>query len=105
MPLATLGATTVTPAQRSCEPANCLETAVTRCIPGVCGVLASNCCGLITRTLCSIPASCLSLLTCCLLPALSLPKPQEAGQPAKLTLPRSRGGFILLHSLGSPLDT
>src|SRR6266404_8707866 len=84
MPLATLGATTVTPAQRPCEPANCLETAVTRCIPGVWGVLASNCCGLITRTLCSIAASCLSLLTCCLLLSLSLPKPQELGSVSSL---------------------
>src|SRR5260370_35691080 len=72
MPLATLGATTVTPAQRPCEPANCLETAATRCIPGVWGVLASNCCGLITRTRRSLAASCLSLLTCCLLLSLCL---------------------------------
>src|SRR6266851_673725 len=80
MPLATLGATTVTPAQRPCEPANCLETAVTRCIPGVWGVLASNCCGLITRTLCSIAASCLSLLTCCLLLYLCFAQATGTGQ-------------------------
>src|SRR5260370_36687214 len=60
---ATLGATTATPAQSLCEPAICLETAATRCIPGVCGVLASNCCGLITRMCCSVAAACLSIFT------------------------------------------
>src|SRR5438128_6137877 len=89
MPLATLGATTVTPAQRPCEPANCLETAATRCIPGVWAVLASNCCGLITRTRCSVADSCLSLLTCCLLLYLCPSHRNWAAASKKLTLPCS----------------
>src|SRR5215469_15110793 len=89
MPLATLGATTVTPAQRPCEPANCLETAATRCIPGVWAVLASNCCGLITRTCCSIAASCLSLLICCLLRCLCLVHRNRVATSKKPVLPCS----------------
>src|SRR5712691_5187947 len=89
MPLATLGATTVTPAHRPCEPANCLETAATRCIPGVWGVLASNCCGLITRTRCSLVTSLLSLLTCCLLLSLCLSYRNLVAASKKLALPCS----------------
>src|SRR6266516_2346030 len=88
MPLAILGATTVTPAQRPCESANSLETTATRCIPGVWGVLASNCCGLITRTRCSLAASCLSLLTCCLLLFL-LSQRNWVAASKKLALPCS----------------
>src|SRR5712692_7133242 len=71
MPLPVLGATTVTPPQIPCEPANSREIAAILCMPGVCGVLESNCWGLIIRTVGFCSASLLIMYAplCCTLPS------------------------------------